>query len=182
MGAALYPTTALWRSSLSHPTNDREPTTNQIPSISSEKKFMLPDLKNILTDAQIETLITTLCKHDFASEQEIDDFIAWAEETAVRAACLDLTLQNKLDVLWREGEPTFRTIEETFHVEPGLYRHYKGAVYQVFGVIKHSESLEELVLYGDESPKWVRPVADFLKPMEVNGKTVLRFEKACQNS
>lgn len=47
----------------------------------------------------------------------------------------------------------------------GLYQHYKGKYYQVLGICRHSETLEELVvyraLYGDYG-LWVRPKAMFL--------------------
>ena len=60
---------------------------------------------------------------------------------------------------------------------PGRYRHYKGNEYEVIGVARHSETLEELVvyraLYGDQG-LWVRPRAMFLERVEVEGKTVLR--------
>ena len=32
-------------------------------------------------------------------------------------------------------------------VAPGVYRHYKGNLYEVLGTVRHSETLEELVLY-----------------------------------
>lgn len=61
----------------------------------------------------------------------------------------------------------------------GRYRHYKGNEYEVIGVAKHSETLEELVvyraLYGDYS-LWVRPKAMFEEMVEVNGKKVPRFQ------
>ena len=47
---------------------------------------------------------------------------------------------------------------------PGLYRHYKGGEYEVLGVVRHSESLEPLVLYRalyGEQGLWVRPHAMF---------------------
>jgi hypothetical protein len=61
----------------------------------------------------------------------------------------------------------------------GQYKHYKGGLYEVIGIAKHSESLEELVvyraLYGDHD-LWVRPLKMFLETVEYNGKTVPRFE------
>ncbi len=60
----------------------------------------------------------------------------------------------------------------------GKYRHYKGNEYQVIGVAKHSETLEELVVYRalyGEGKIWVRPLSMFLEEVEVDGKRVLRF-------
>jgi len=61
----------------------------------------------------------------------------------------------------------------------GLYRHYKGNQYEVVGFAKHSETLEDMVvyraLYGDGG-QWVRPLSMWHDPIEVGGKTVRRFE------
>lgn len=70
----------------------------------------------------------------------------------------------------------------TLSVPSGVYRHYKGKKYLVLGVAKHSETLEELVVYitlyeNESGPLWVRPLKMFLETVEVNGKTVPRFEK-----
>ena len=47
-------------------------------------------------------------------------------------------------------------------IQPGRYRHFKGNEYQVLGIARHSETLEELVvyraLYGDGG-LWVRPAS-----------------------
>ncbi|MBI2175808.1 DUF1653 domain-containing protein [Candidatus Woesearchaeota archaeon] len=64
-------------------------------------------------------------------------------------------------------------------VKTGRYRHYKGNEYEVIGVAKHSETLEELVvyraLYGDHA-LWVRPKKMFSEMVEVDGKKVPRFQ------
>jgi hypothetical protein len=67
-------------------------------------------------------------------------------------------------------------------VEPGFYRHFKGNIYQVIGVGKHSETTEELVVYKGlyEGPHgygaiWIRPVPMFLETIERDGKTMRRF-------
>lgn len=61
----------------------------------------------------------------------------------------------------------------------GIYRHYKGNRYQVLSVAKHSETLEEMVvykaLYGDGGI-WVRNKEMFLEDVTINGKTIARFE------
>ncbi len=63
-------------------------------------------------------------------------------------------------------------------LQPGRYKHYKGRKYEVIGLAKHSETLEDLVayraLYGDGKP-WVRPLAMFPETVEVGGRTVPRF-------
>lgn len=60
----------------------------------------------------------------------------------------------------------------------GRYRHYKGRDYEVLGMVRHSETEEELVLYrtlyGDFS-LWVRPKAMFLETVSVAGKAQPRF-------
>jgi hypothetical protein len=64
-------------------------------------------------------------------------------------------------------------------IKLGKYRHYKWNEYEVIGVVRHSETLEDLVvykaLYGNYD-LWVRPLNMFLEEVEVNGKKVKRFE------
>jgi len=61
----------------------------------------------------------------------------------------------------------------------GTYRHYKWNNYRVIGVAKHSETLEELVVYQklyDDGGLWVRPKEMFLDIVEKEGKRFPRFE------
>ncbi|GAB4061929.1 DUF1653 domain-containing protein [Uliginosibacterium sediminicola] len=63
-------------------------------------------------------------------------------------------------------------------IAPGRYRHYKGGEYEVLGVVRHSESLEPMVLYRplyNDSGSWVRPFAMFLEELEIDGQRVPRF-------
>jgi hypothetical protein len=63
-------------------------------------------------------------------------------------------------------------------IQPGRYRHYKGNEYTVLGVARHSETLEELVVYRQEYGErglWVRPAAMFAETVEIEGGAVLRF-------
>ena len=67
-------------------------------------------------------------------------------------------------------------------MELGLYKHYKGNMYEVIGIAKHSETLEEMVVYKatyQEEPYniWVRPKAMFLEKIEINGNLIERFSK-----
>jgi hypothetical protein len=66
-------------------------------------------------------------------------------------------------------------------IQVGRYRHYKGNEYDVIGVARHSETLEELVvyrkLYGDGG-MWARPRAMFEGSVEVGGQRVARFAYA----
>ena len=60
----------------------------------------------------------------------------------------------------------------------GRYRHYKGNEYTVIGTARHSETLEELVLYRQEYGEhglWVRPKQMFSEKVKVDGKEVPRF-------
>ena len=64
-------------------------------------------------------------------------------------------------------------------LKPGLYQHYRGDLYQVIGLSRHSETLEELVvyqaLYGNYG-LWVRPYKMFTETIEVNGHPMPRFK------
>lgn len=63
----------------------------------------------------------------------------------------------------------------------GKYKHYKGNFYRVLGVAKHSETLEELVVYealynNSEGKLWIRPLKMFIEDVVVDGKKMPRFE------
>lgn len=63
----------------------------------------------------------------------------------------------------------------------GTYKHYKGKYYQVIGIAKHSETLEDLVAYyclypNKKSQLWVRPLKMFQEKIVFNGSEILRFE------
>lgn len=60
----------------------------------------------------------------------------------------------------------------------GKYQHYKGNDYEVLGVAKHSETLEDMVVYQklyDDHGLWVRPLAMFMEDVEIDGKKIPRF-------
>lgn len=63
-------------------------------------------------------------------------------------------------------------------ISSGVYKHYKGGVYKVLGTAKHTETLEEMVvyqaLYGDNA-MWIRPLKMFLEEVMYEGIKVPRF-------
>lgn len=69
-------------------------------------------------------------------------------------------------------------------VRPGTYRHYKGSMYEVVGVARHSETREPLVIYKalydsvefGHNALWARPLSLFLEKVTVGDNTVPRFE------
>lgn len=64
--------------------------------------------------------------------------------------------------------------------EGSIYEHYKGMRYRLLSVGRHSETLEEVViyraLYGDKDV-WVRPLEMFLETITKEGQEVPRFNK-----
>ncbi len=64
-------------------------------------------------------------------------------------------------------------------IKTGKYRHFKGNMYEVVGVAKHSETLEEMVVYRalyGEGGLWVRPAKMWNETIERDGKSFRRFE------
>ena len=65
-------------------------------------------------------------------------------------------------------------------LKPGVYRHFKGMEYRVHRVVKHSETMEEFVLYEAlyDNPKsqwWVRPLSMFLENVSRDDYSGPRF-------
>lgn len=64
-------------------------------------------------------------------------------------------------------------------IKLGKYRHFKGNEYEVLAVAKHSETLEEMVVYRalyGEGDVWVRPISMWDETVNHNGKSQKRFE------
>ena len=64
-------------------------------------------------------------------------------------------------------------------LKAGRYRHFKGKEYEVITVAKHSETLEDMVVYRalyGECGYWVRPLAMFCETVTTEGQTVPRFQ------
>ena len=63
-------------------------------------------------------------------------------------------------------------------ISPGRYRHFKGMEYEVVGIARHSETLEEMVVYRalyGEGGLWVRPAYMWSETVTRDGKTFPRF-------
>jgi hypothetical protein len=77
---------------------------------------------------------------------------------------------------------------ESQEIKLGKYKHYKGDMVEVTGIAKHSETLDELVIYRHISGKrmeeknfWVRPFKMFTEDIEIDGKKIPRFEYIGEN-
>lgn len=65
-----------------------------------------------------------------------------------------------------------------YFMKKGIYRHYKGFEYKVLGISRHSETLEELVVYQAlyaDYRLWVRPIEMFNSDIEIDGVVQERF-------
>lgn len=63
-------------------------------------------------------------------------------------------------------------------MKKGIYRHFKGNLYEVIGMAKHSETLEEMVVYRvlyGEGGLWVRPASMWSETVERDGVVYQRF-------
>lgn len=63
-------------------------------------------------------------------------------------------------------------------VKIGKYRHFKGNEYEVIGIAKHSETLEDMVIYRalyGEFGLWVRPLAMFTETILRDNQEIKRF-------
>ena len=81
----------------------------------------------------------------------------------------------------KKRPPTATMMSSNMTIKLGIYQHHKGMKYRVLGVVKHSETLEDLVIYealydNKVSKLWVRPLEMFLDKIEKDGKLVNRFE------
>ena len=64
-------------------------------------------------------------------------------------------------------------------MKKGIYEHYKGNKYELLHIAKHSETLENIVVYKalyGEGEIWVRPLSMWNEQVEIDGKSVPRFK------
>lgn len=63
-------------------------------------------------------------------------------------------------------------------IKPGRYRHFKGGEYELIGTARHSETMEEMVVYRalyGEGGLWVRPASMWNETVEREGRRFPRF-------
>lgn len=78
----------------------------------------------------------------------------------------------------KEVLPSFSAAAKSI-VVGSLYEHYSGLRYKIIGVARHSETLEELIVYQalyGEGDLWVRPLGMFLENVVINGQSQPRFK------
>ena len=64
-------------------------------------------------------------------------------------------------------------------IQRGIYRHYKGHLYEVMEIAQHSETEEWFVVYRalyGEYGLWVRPVFMFTEMVVYDGQSIPRFQ------
>ena len=64
------------------------------------------------------------------------------------------------------------------NLKPGIYRHFKGNLYRLLHIARHSESLEPMVVYQALYGKggiWVRPASMWNDTVERDGISCKRF-------
>jgi hypothetical protein len=69
-------------------------------------------------------------------------------------------------------------LPELITTPTGLYRHYKGGMYEVIDTVRHSETLEPMTLYRalyGQRGLWVRPAAMFEERVVIDGVEQARF-------
>lgn len=79
---------------------------------------------------------------------------------------------------WATMKSLPNNLPELPSIQLGRYRHYKGGEYEVLGVVRHSESLEPMVLYRPlygSTGCWVRPFHMFFESVEHGGQRQPRF-------
>ena len=90
-------------------------------------------------------------------------------------------------ILEKKENPTVNTNHVVREVKLGIYKHSKkGNLYKVIGTAKHSESLEDLVIYealyeNEVSKLWARPASMFFDEVLIDGNYVPRFQFVSEN-
>lgn len=68
------------------------------------------------------------------------------------------------------------------------WKHFKGFELKVIAIAKHTETLEELVVYEHDDTIWARPISMFMNPDDVSSRKdnvtgqTYRFEPVEENA
>ena len=62
-------------------------------------------------------------------------------------------------------------------IKKGIYKHFKGNLYEVLFIAKNSETEEDMIVYQnvEKGDIWIRPKSMWNEEVLVDGKKVLRF-------
>lgn len=147
-------------------------------------------------------------RYELDEQKMVTDFARHADDPVLRAKLLQVISQDDSLNLFRETvqalnvsvhwdhyrEAAFRKVAMEWCdyngieyvdenrdrvIEGAVYRHFKGKKYRVLGVAKHSETLEELVIYqsmDEDKMLWARPKKMFCSKVTVDGEEKERFE------
>lgn len=162
----------------------------------AEKNKYDPDTIQILTANEILNsehylnITDTVSFIQFILCQKIREFDR-NEDTPLKQKLM--TAIRTLDDVMRQSPSTSSTLygdayyEGHFPIRLGRYKHFKGGEYDVLGFAKHTDTLETLVIYREFEEKpdynasvksdiWARPLSEWEDIIEIDGKTVKRFE------
>ena len=137
---------------------------------------------------KIGVLVDTFGITEENARTAVNKFIDAAKEHDLAEELEDKGNQEQANTHWEKARQLliehYRLClgdENKLPLQTGKYRNYKGKEYYVLGVVTHSETKEEMVLYRalyDDGQLWVRPAKMFLEKVKLpDGKEVPRFEK-----
>lgn len=111
-------------------------------------------------------------------DKKLSEIVKYGKDVGVYVILIS-QLKDSLSIIDDEILEMFIKVNLPLEIpSKGTYRHYKGGIYEVIGIGKHSETQEELVFYvNKEGDLWARPVDMFNETVEVNGEIVERFKK-----
>ncbi|MEE0264160.1 MAG: DUF1653 domain-containing protein [Acutalibacteraceae bacterium] len=152
----------------------------------SAPEVIMPE--EIITEVEMPEPVFTETEKDENLDDEIDVITIEVPDDCVGKCVLQTITQPevKQPVIEEPSEETdndyIPVIEVAMPLEqvtPGRYRHYKGNEYEVVYVAKHSETLQDLVIYFDVNTHqyWARPYDMFIELVEKDGKFIRRFDK-----
>lgn len=106
------------------------------------------------------------------------------EDVPIKEARVKLKRLRKMVLEGIDPRTTKRLAIPTDAIEPGVWRYFKSdKLYKVLGVVKHTETLEDMVVYealydNAISKWWARPLSAWTEIIEIKGQKVPRFVSA----